>query len=308
MSKVQPGPCDEYVIEFSRELDKLQLNELNCSKPEDIIDTVISKYLSSRWFKRAAWHAIPSKDKYIKKVKILFWKLKGDHAFLAACRENNIIDIKDKFKDTIKEATGYLSFCVGKQYTYKHLNSNIKRFNNGVDPVLIPIEQPLSNRNARALSRNENNSVGEPTSLQTSNSSSEANAKTIRNNKRTDNAIAKIKTFLLRKTKTIKNNKKKSIIKSFLLGTLRKRRTQRQNNNSYEKSINFKGIPSINNNNNEHEMSINFKGIPSINNNNNANSYVTAKSNNNNANSYITARSNNNNANSYITARSNNED
>lgn len=277
MSK--PGPCDEYVNDLSKEIDKLELKELNCTKPEDIIKTVITKYLSTRWLKRSAWFAIPNKDKYLKKIKILFWKLKGDHSFLAACREENIDDIKDKFKDTLKEATGYLSYCVHKNYTYKHSNSNIKRFNDGLDPILIPIEEPLTNRNARLLSKNTVNSVGETASVQV-NSSNQAS--------RESNAITKIKSFLLRKTKTIKNKKKKAIVKSFLLGSLRKRRTKRQNNAQ---------------SNNEHEMSINFKKIPARNNNN---GYVSAQSNNNN-NGYVTAQSNSNN-NGYVTARSNGED
>ena len=311
MSKVTPGKCDEYINDLSKEIDKLQLNELNCSKPEEIINTVITKYLSTRWFKRTAWLAIPNKEKHLKKIKILFWKLKGDHSFLAACREENIDDIKDKFKDTLKEATGYLSYCVHKNYTYKHSNSNIRRFNDGLDPILIPIEQPLSNRTARLLSKNTVNSVGNTASVQ-ENSSNQASRET--------NAMTKIKSFLLKKTKTIKNKKKKAIVKSFLLGSLRKRRTKRQNNNEHEMSINFKRLYANNNNNNNHEKSTNFKRLPETNNNdhemsinfkrisgrnNNNNGYVSAQSNNNNG--YVTAQSNSNN-NGYVTAQSDYED
>jgi hypothetical protein len=90
------------------------------------------------------------------------------------------LKLKNIFKETLISAQGYISPCAGKQYTYKHKNSNVERYNSGLRPEVEPAVVP-TNRNKRSLSRTKSRS--------------------------NNNSIQKIKSFLLKKTHKIRKNK-----------------------------------------------------------------------------------------------------
>lgn len=184
--------CEKYLKEVSRFIDTLGNAEIDrfCDKPDALVEYIITKYINSLGYispTKAAWGLMKTstRDKYIKTIEILFWKLHTDINFVEGCREHRLKDIKNIFKETLISAQGYMSPCVGKQYTYKHKNSNVKRYNSGLKPEVEPVVVP-TNRNKRLLSRSVSGS--------------------------NDDKIQKIKSFLLKKTKKIRNNKKLSNI------------------------------------------------------------------------------------------------
>jgi|Laugrespbdmm15sd_2_1035082.scaffolds.fasta_scaffold26727_2 hypothetical protein len=185
--------CEKYLKEVSTFIDKLNNAEIDrfCDKPDALVEYIITKYIGSLGYlspTRAAWGMMKTstKDKYIKTIKILFWKLHNDTKFIEGCREHRLEDIKTIFKETLISAQGYISPCAGKQYTYKHKNSNVDRYNSGLKPEVEPVVVP-TNRNKRSLSRT-----------------------TYRSN---DNKMQTIKSFLLKKTKKIRKNKENLLSK-----------------------------------------------------------------------------------------------
>ena len=133
-------PCAQYIDNISSFVDSLDL--LNyCNKPKDLIDAVLEAYLKrASYAVKTAWYWIPAarKEKYIRTAKIQFWKLKRDPAFLTSCSQKDAAGLRRIVKETIKSLEDYISYCTGKakNYTYKHLNKNVREFNAGLDPSL----------------------------------------------------------------------------------------------------------------------------------------------------------------------------
>ena len=140
------GPCESHLTPVGKFIDGISdANILKfCKKPQDLVDYVYDNYFG--WVTKKVLNRVKSIHKYLKIAKILFWKLRGDREFLDFCHDENIPEIKKKFKETLLLLQDYISYCTGKSknYTYKHLNSNIAAFNSGESPKLSPSENALS--------------------------------------------------------------------------------------------------------------------------------------------------------------------
>jgi len=181
--------CEKYLKDVSKFIDTLKDTEINsfCDEPDKLVQYLIDKYIGSLGYlsiTRGAWAAMATrtKEKYIKTIKILFWKLHKEIRFTEGCREHNVKDIKELFKETLVSSREYISTCAGKQYTYKHSNSIVKRYNSGLRPEVEAVVVP-TNRTVRSLTRSASRQI-----------KNEANMK-------------KVRSFLLRKTRKIRRNK-----------------------------------------------------------------------------------------------------
>jgi hypothetical protein len=183
------------------------------------------------------------KEEYIKKAKILLWKLKGDNVFVASCREHNIDEIKDKFKGVMLALQDYISFCSGrsKNYTYKLLNSNVTMYNSGKDPVLPNIITPPSKRVLRELTRH----VDSPKTL----NRNKINALTTRIKERKAKSLLRSTITTRKERKALMTRIKEHVAKNLLKSSMMTRKSK-LNNENHNNALSFHTAHSGNNNNN----------------------------------------------------------